>query len=283
MFAASTMITRLISAGIGIVLALVILFLHNTFIFPVCVGIVAAIGLFELYRVNEMQRFRISFFAGLIYALLLPSFTVGAAARYRMLLTVVCVTAVLLDYVIHKMRMNSRSFFCILGGMFLIPNALSAAVILNHSHEQHGVIYLVLALMGAWIADSGAYFAGSFLGKHKLCPEVSPKKTIEGFVGGILCNVIVFLIFNAVYAAIMKSQGTPITYSWFSTAMLAMACAILGTIGDLCASVLKRQLEIKDYGNIMPGHGGVLDRFDSVLLVLPFFCAYITSIGLYGT
>lgn len=277
------MITRLISAGVGIALALVILFLHNTFIFPICVGIVAAIGLFELYRVNDIQRYRISFFTGLLYALLLPSFTVGDSSKFRMLLTVLALTLVLFDYVIHKMRMNSRSFFCIVGGMFLIPHSLSAAVTLNSIHPQHGVIYLVLALMGAWVADSGAYFVGSLCGKRKLWPEVSPKKTIEGFLGGILCNVVVFLIFNAVYAAIMKNNGTPITYSWFSTAALAMVCAILGTIGDLSASVLKRQLEIKDYGNIMPGHGGVLDRFDSVLLVLPFVCAYITSIGLYGT
>ena len=143
--------------------------------------------------------------------------------------------------------------------------------------------YVVLALMGAWIADSGAYFAGRFFGRRKLCPEVSPKKTIEGFIGGIVCNVVVFLIFNMVYAAIMKHQGTPITYSVFSTALLAMACAVLGTVGDLSASVLKRQLEIKDYGTIMPGHGGVLDRFDSVLLVLPFFSAYITAVGLFHT
>ncbi len=277
------MATRLISAGIGIVLALIVLFLHNTVLFPIVVGIVAAIGLFELYRALRLQRYPVSFAAGIIYALAAPSMAVGSLAKFRMLLTVICLAVMMVDYIRHKTKMAARSFFGMVMGMFLIPGALSSAVVLNFSHEKHGVIYVVLALMGAWIADSGAYFAGSFLGRHKLCPEVSPKKTIEGFVGGIVCNVVVFILFNIVYAAIMEQQGTPITYSVFATALLAMACAILGTVGDLTASVLKRQLEIKDYGTIMPGHGGVLDRFDSVLLVLPFFSAYITAVGLFHT
>ncbi len=277
------MATRLISAGIGIVIALIVLFLHNTVLFPIAVGIVAAIGLFELYRALRLQRYPISFGAGIIYAFVAPSMAVGSLAKFRMLLTVICLAVMMVDYIRHKTRMAARSFFGMVGGMFLIPGALSSAVVMNFSHEKHGVIYVVLALMGAWIADSGAYFVGSFCGKNKLCPEVSPKKTIEGFVGGIVCNVVVFILFNIVYAAIMKNQGTPITYSVFATALLAMACAILGTVGDLTASVLKRQLEIKDYGTIMPGHGGVLDRFDSVLLVLPFFSAYITAVGLFHT
>ena len=277
------MVTRLISAGVGIALALVVLFLHHTVLFPIAVGIVAAVGVFELYRAMHLQRYPVSFCAGMLYALVMPSMAVGSLAKFRMLLTVACVIVVLVDYIRHKTKMAARSFFCLITGMFLIPNALAAAVVLNFSHEKHGVIYVVLALMGAWIADSGAYFAGRFFGRRKLCPEVSPKKTIEGFIGGIVCNVVVFLIFNMVYAAIMKHQGTPITYSVFSTALLAMACAVLGTVGDLSASVLKRQLEIKDYGTIMPGHGGVLDRFDSVLLVLPFFSAYITAVGLFHT
>ncbi|MBR6761604.1 MAG: phosphatidate cytidylyltransferase [Oscillospiraceae bacterium] len=277
------MATRLISSGIGIAIALVILFLHNTFVFPLCIGIVSLITLFEFYHANDMQHYKLSFFAGLTYALMLPIISVGTATRFKLLLTVICSIIVLFDYILHQMRMKSRSFFCILAGMFLIPNALSTAVILNHSDEKHGIIYVVLALCGAWVADSSAYFTGTFLGKHKLCPNISPKKTIEGFFGGLLANVVVFILFTLVYAAIMKHQGTPITYSWFAIVMLALACGILGTIGDLSASVLKRQLDLKDYGNIMPGHGGILDRFDSVLLVLPFFCAYIISIGLFGT
>ncbi len=277
------MATRLISAGIGIVIALIVLFLHNTVLFPIAVGVVAAIGLFELYRSLHLQRYPVSMAAGVVYALVMPSMAVGSLAKFRMLLTVICLTVVMVDYIRHKTKMIPRSFFGLVVGMLLIPNALSSAVVLNFSHEQHGVIYVVLALMGAWIADSGAYFAGSLFGKHKLCPEVSPKKTIEGFIGGIVCNVAVFLIFNIVYAAIMEQQGTPITYSVIATVLLAMASAILGTVGDLTASVLKRQLEIKDYGTIMPGHGGVLDRFDSVLLVLPFFSAYITAVGLFHT
>lgn len=116
------------------------------------------------------------------------------------------------------------------------------------------------------------------MGKHKLCPSISPHKTVEGFIGGIFFNVVYFVLFAVIYSAICKRNNVGFAIDPFSAVIVAMVCAVLGTIGDLTASVLKRQLEIKDFGKLMPGHGGLLDRFDSVLLVLPFFCAYVQSI-----
>lgn len=277
-----TMVTRLITAAVGVAIALVVLFLHNTFLFPIIVGIVNFMLCYEFMKVNRLLKYRLSAVAVFVYALALPNLTLGMISRFRMMLTVACVTVVLFDYIRHQTKMSIRSFFSIIGSMLLIPISLTTAVTLNNSHEYHGLAYLVLALGGAWIADSGAYFTGSAIGRNKLCPTISPNKTVEGFIGGIVADVIFFVLFNMAYSAISASKGISFQVHWGSTVILAMACAVLGTAGDLTASVLKRQLDIKDYSNIMPGHGGLLDRFDSVLLVMPFFTAYVQATSYFA-
>lgn len=275
------MTTRLISAGVGVVIALLVLYLHNTILLPIAVAVLSVIMMSEHLRANKLMRYRFSSIGSFLFAAGLPFVTVGTAARFRMLLTVICIGFILLDYVLYHKKMNAESFFTLIAGFVVIPGALSCALVLHNTHEQHGVAYLVLALGGAWIADSGAYFTGTFFGKTKLCPEISPKKTLEGFLGGIAADVVFFLVFNAIYSAVQQAKGTPISVSWVSTILLGIACALLGTLGDLVASVRKRQLDIKDYGVIMPGHGGLLDRFDSILLVVPFFCAYTQAASFF--
>lgn len=125
--------------------------------------------------------------------------------------------------------------------------------------DMEGTSFLYLVFVVAFSTDSSAYVIGSLLGKHKLIPKVSPKKSVEGFIGGILgCLVISFLFFQ-----IMGLESNIFHF-------LILACAsIAGQIGDLFASKIKRQTGIKDFGAILPGHGGILDRFDSILFVTP--------------
>lgn len=124
---------------------------------------------------------------------------------------------------------------------------------------DRGIYYLLLLLNFASICDTGAYFTGSFLGKTKLCPEISPKKTVEGAIGGILSSLIVSIIlvfsFNSDYKLL--------------TLIFTIPLCIVGMLGDLFASTIKRSVGLKDYSNLIPGHGGVLDRFDSMLLIAP--------------
>ena len=120
----------------------------------------------------------------------------------------------------------------------------------------------------AWISDTGAYFAGTFFGKHKLCPEISPKKTVEGFFGGIVTDIVIMTVFSLIYSLV---TGVHVHYWWLI--FTAAVCSVISVLGDLSASILKRQQGLKDYGNIMPGHGGVMDRFDSVLFTVPAFYA----------
>ena len=152
----------------------------------------------------------------------------------------------------------------------------SAVFILNFGHNgrlgRQGRVY-DSSYSCSGLADSGAYFAGTFFGKTKLCPEISPKKTVEGLIGGVISNGILMLIISLFYQFVLK--GEPIHY--LGVLIAGMLAALIGLVGDLTASVIKRQTGIKDYGNIMPGHGGIMDRFDSVLLVAPFMYYMFTQ------
>ncbi|SKA87040.1 phosphatidate cytidylyltransferase [Caloramator quimbayensis] len=133
-----------------------------------------------------------------------------------------------------------------------------------------GGSYLIwIVFIIAWSCDTAAYYSGRFFGKRKLCPSVSPKKTVEGSIGGIIGSVIGIII----WALISKSV---ITINWSSLILLGIIGGIVSQLGDLSASLIKRYVGIKDYGNIMPGHGGLLDRFDSILFTVPIVYYYIT-------
>ncbi len=134
---------------------------------------------------------------------------------------------------------------------------------------ENGWLYMVPALAGAWISDTCAYFAGVTLGKHKIVPHISPKKTWEGCVGGAVgCALIVMLYFDIV---VYGADGISMNIVLFSllTFVLGFLMSVMSQLGDWTASLIKRQVGIKDYGNIFPGHGGMMDRFDSTLFTIP--------------
>ncbi|MDZ5473446.1 phosphatidate cytidylyltransferase [Bacillus sp. 31A1R] len=126
--------------------------------------------------------------------------------------------------------------------------------------REAGLLYIFYSLFIIWATDSGAYFIGRKFGKNKLWPEISPNKTVEGFIGGIICAVIVALIF--VFT-------TDINATLFELIIITILLSIFGQVGDLVESALKRHYSVKDSGSILPGHGGILDRFDSLLFVWP--------------
>lgn len=127
----------------------------------------------------------------------------------------------------------------------------------------------IAPLVGAFMSDTGAFFTGRALGKHKLCPHVSPNKTVEGSAGGFIGSVLGMIIWRL-------AAGMDV--GWAMVIVLGLAGSALGQIGDLSFSVIKREYGIKDYGTIFPGHGGVLDRFDSVLFVSPAYYLILTAV-----
>ena len=144
----------------------------------------------------------------------------------------------------------------------LIPFLLSALVRIRLM--DNGVYLIAAPFVMAFLPDVGAYLVGCAIGKHKLCPNISPKKTVEGLCGGFLGGIVGMLVY-----ALVLQKFFGVTPNYFFAAIYGVIGAAAATFGDLMFSVIKRQTGIKDYGNLLPGHGGILDRFDSVTIVAP--------------
>ena len=258
---------RIISGVVGVVLAVLVLILHHTFVFPLVVAALICIALYELFRAGKCLHCRISIGAGFLYGAAIPFLQFYGNYTAIVGITFLCVIAMFAEMVLLHKHVTYQETLFIAAITLLVSNSLNMLTKLLHG-SAYGLACVILALSSAWIADTGAYFAGTFFGKHKLCPEISPKKTIEGFFGGIAADIIVMVAFALVYCLITSAR---VHYLWLIFA--AVVCAVISVLGDLSASVLKRQQGIKDFGNIMPGHGGVMDRFDSVLFTVPAFYA----------
>ena len=128
----------------------------------------------------------------------------------------------------------------------------------------------------SWFNDAGAYFVGRAMGKHKLAPEISPKKTVEGAIGGVVCSIIFCAVYAWAFVYLARVYyEIDMTINWLGLVLFVPVGALAGILGDLSASIVKRQCSVKDFGNIMPGHGGVLDRFDSFLFVAPLLYTFV--------
>ena len=156
---------------------------------------------------------------------------------------------------------HARMFKLAAGTLAVVPAWCALALI--HGSQPNGHRWLLLALVVIWAADSGAYFAGRHFGKHKLSPRISPNKTVEGFVGGLVAAVIAALV-AAPFAGATVAQ-LPLV------AIVVVVTVGFSVVGDLFESLLKRHVGAKDSGDLIPGHGGILDRIDSVLAALPVF------------
>lgn len=161
----------------------------------------------------------------------------------------------------------------VFGGV-LIPAALASLVALKCMEQ--GRYLVLLAVILAFITDGGAYFAGVFLGKHRGITRVSPNKSLEGYIGGFVTGVIFAVLFGLVVSAI-----TSLPVNYLSLALIGLFGALVTELGDLAFSFVKRQYGIKDYGNLLPGHGGMLDRFDSMLFCGPVVLFIVTLLPVF--
>lgn len=263
------MLTRIISAAAAIIIAVAVLCFHNTVVLNIAVAVLIEIALFELFRAEDCLKFKFSQVLCYIFALTVPfsNYLLRLSENIMYYISAVFLLLMFLSFLGYYKTMKFEKLSFMFFVTAFVSVSMSTLLYLNRTGGKHGLFYVVLTLCGAWLADSGAYFAGTFFGKHKLCPNISPKKTVEGLAGGVIANGIIFIILGFVYSKIVK---TGIDINYILLFVLGMICALMGLLGDLSASLIKRQTGIKDYGNIMPGHGGVMDRFDSVLFVAPF-------------
>ena len=273
--------TRIITAVVSLILLAAVLCFHSTIVLNVAVAALTALMMFELFRANKLLKSAL--FAGSLCLSVFFPFAVRflpVSDSVYIYLAVIFAYIILyaLDVFIGYEKTDVGVYSTVTLYSLLISIAMSCLCVIEASSEKYGLLTLILTFCGAWLDDTGAYFAGTFLGKHKLCPKISPKKTVEGFIGGILTDVILFVIFGIVVdLAIVDAQ-----VNYILMALLGAGCALLGVAGDLFASVSKRHCDVKDYGNIFPGHGGALDRFDSVVFVAPFMALCASGIGIFG-
>ncbi len=274
------MAVRLISAFVGIAVALAVLFLNTTFLYPLALAGVIGIILTELVQAVDAMKFRLAYIGMLLYGISTPFMEFYGCHAYLPAVQFLCLVLIFIELIRNSQKFHVEQIAFMTMSAILVTKSLSFLIPIKNA-DEHGIIYVVLALCGAWIADSGAYFAGVTLGKHKLCPTISPKKTVEGFVGGIISNAVVFVAICFVYALIERHNGNTLQVNYLAVFILGAFCAVISVLGDLCASVVKRQKGIKDYGSIMPGHGGMMDRFDSVLFVVPTMYVFLTLFSIF--
>ena len=252
---------RLISGIILVVIAVITLYFGGMLTFLVTAGI-SLIGMYELLRVIHVEKSALSVTAytgAILYYILLLLSLDQYILPLLLLILIVMFSVYVFTFPKYEISSVAITFFSI----FYVTVMLSC--IYRIRVLEDGAYMIVLVFLSAWGNDTLAYCAGRLFGKHKMSPVLSPKKTIEGAVGGVIgAGLLGFL-----YGLIARHF---ITASFDLTVVFAVVCAVGGLIsivGDLGASAIKRNYEIKDYSNLIPGHGGILDRFDSIIFTAP--------------
>ncbi len=249
------MIKRIATAIIGIPLLIFMLIMGDIYLFlPIL--IISLIGLYEFYSALEGKGYKPFFYLGYMF-----TFTILSGFYYKSTLPYFLINIVLLIMLLSFIQLKKHKYSivdCALTtyGILYIP-LLLGHIILTAALPKRECVWLIFIV--AWSTDTFAYFGGLIFGSKKLCPKISPKKTIAGAIWGVIGSVVACGLFASIYF-----NDYIILFMSFG-----LLSSILSQLGDLTASQIKRHVEIKDFGHIFPGHGGVLDRFDSILFTAP--------------
>ena len=259
--------TRIISALVGTVLLLAVLFCPWVWVFALVVAAAAGLATYELLHNTGIVKSSWMIWGSMAFAALQT-----LAISLWMYGGVVLALAPIVAYAVYALVLFivfRKSFVWKGVGLTLYATVGFSTMGVLRSFPLMGLFYVMLPMVIAWMSDTGAYFTGVFFGKHKMAPVISPKKTWEGFFGGWVISIGLTVLYGVICNAIAGSE----VFGLLMLAIVAAVLAPLSVVGDLMASLIKRRTGIKDYGNIMPGHGGVMDRFDSVVFIAPLLLA----------
>lgn len=252
--------TRLLSGIVLVIVLIATVGCGGNVLFAV-LGIISLIGLSELYKVVEVHN-KVLGFAGYLAAVVYYGMLYAGKMQYMTMFTIVLLIITMAVYVFAFPTFRTEQVMMTYFGVFYV------AVMLSYVYQTRmlsdGGILVWLIFLSSWGCDTCAYCVGVLIGKHKMAPKLSPKKSVEGGIGGILGAALLGALFAL---AVNKWGGANV-----SPAYLAVICGaggMISQIGDLAASAIKRNHDIKDYGKLIPGHGGILDRFDSVIFTAP--------------
>ncbi len=252
--------TRLLS-GIVLVIAMIAAVGHGGIVLFGALAAISLIGMSELYHVAGVKNCMLGFigyFAAVCYYYLLYI----SRMEWMAMLSVLFLMAVMAVYVFSFPTFRAEQVMAVYFGLFYV------AVMLSYVYQTRqlpgGGMVVWLIFLSSWGCDTCAYCVGVLIGKHKMAPKLSPNKSVEGAIGGILGAALLGAVFAVCMNRWAGAGGPPLFY-----AIICGLGGVISQIGDLAASAIKRSYGIKDYGKLIPGHGGILDRFDSVIFTAP--------------
>lgn len=267
--------TRIISGLIGLAGFLAVIYVLPIWCFPFAVSVALAISAYELTWRSKIVKSKAQTVAACIWAAAAP-LLIWVFNDWEKYIIVYLFSSFAVMFIIWLFGYGRVTLVMTLTSVVagaIIP--LFFSLIVRIRILPHGEFLVLFPFMMAWATDTGAYFAGTLLGRHKLCEKISPKKTIEGAVGG----VVVCGGFTFAYIKIMEACFA-MQFNYVTIILGALVLSCIGQIGDLSFSIIKREYNIKDYGNCIPGHGGALDRLDSTIFTIP--ASYILLVLMGG-
>ncbi len=252
-----------------IILPVVIVLIHwgGRFLFAAFILLIAIICLWEYFRIVFKSGSRTMPRQGLIFSYLgylTACMIIWAAyhSSFDLIIGIISLNLLLSAFFAVGNFKTNRTISDMaikqIAGVAYIPLALAYVVLIRNAYD--GVLWVFWAIVIVFAGDTGAFYAGTYLGRHKLAPAVSPNKTVEGALGGLLANIAVGALFKHLFLPLLP---------WGASLLLFVCVGVAGQIGDLFESLLKRVTHIKDSGGILPGHGGFLDRIDAILFAAP--------------
>ncbi|MBQ3081462.1 MAG: phosphatidate cytidylyltransferase [Clostridia bacterium] len=262
--------TRIITATVALAAFIPVLFFSDTIVFPIVIGLLSAVASYETVSALGAKDEKAISIVSAIFCFATPFL-----ARYAMggfILTVFAYLFYMLCLCVFLFpRVSAKQIMASAGSVIFVSAAFFGIVAI---HEMYSYDYLLIFIC-AWMTDTAAIFGGKLFGKHKLAPNLSPKKTVEGMISGVVGAVLGFLVFTLVQDLCFDME-----VNYLTRLLIAIPASFVSQVGDLVASAIKRDCGIKDYGKLFPGHGGVMDRFDSVMFVslAALLCMYGQSL-----
>lgn len=259
------MLARILVAVVCIPLILLILFVFPPIALPIATAFLSAIAVYEMLFGTQFVKHTRMVLYGMIAGAIIP-FWSYFGSQLAPMLAIVLVLLVLLfsEAMANPKQVKWEHIVATLFAGILLPFLLSSLVRIMGMY--HGKLLILLPFAIAFGSDAAALFTGMAIGKRKLAPSLSPKKTIEGALGGLIGSIIIALLYGLVVNVAFQR---PVCY--WALAVYGILGSVISQFGDLAFSLIKREFAIKDYGKLLPGHGGVLDRFDSVIFCAPLF------------
>ena len=268
------MLKRIITGAAIALLMIAIFLLSGTVVYPIIMTVLSVVGTWEMLGCIGQRKNPLMSVPALIVSVICPIFALFFDYGSTLVVLMCYILVLLAESVFFDEKVKIVNVSEVFMTTLYVVLCFSALLELRYIETGAEYIY-ILVFIAAWVTDTFAYFTGFLFGKHKLIPKISPKKTVEGAIGGAIFCVIAFILFGVIVEKVVDG----VQLDFVVLALVGLVMSVVSMIGDLIASSIKRTYGIKDYGNLFPGHGGVLDRFDSIMILSPILLFVVENIN----